>query len=368
MKKLLFYIDRRSRGGAQRVMVELANYFAAAREYEVIFATQMESPENGYALGDGVREIVLKNSATGSALGKISRMARRVKDLKELCKKENPDLVISFLIPANIVAIKACKSLGIPVLLSVRNDPERDHGKIYHALIKRYYPLASGIVFQTESARDYFDFKGETAVIMNPLSAPVLEAAAGNLRKPFEGERHAPLRIVSVGRLEAQKRHDITIRAFRKFAKSSPKAELTVYGEGPLRGQLEDIAFGFEKAELPGVTDRILEKLSQADVFVMSSDYEGIPNALLEALALGRVCVSTDCPCGGPAALIEDRKNGFLFPVGDEDALLKILEYIDENRDEASRMAESATGILTLCKPEAIMPQWKDIIDKCLKK
>ena len=131
----------------------------------------------------------------------------------------------------------------------------------------------------------------------------------------------------------------------------SPEYELIIYGEGSLRETLEKQVrdLGIEqKVKLPGNDANVLEKIRDAGIFVLSSNYEGMPNALIEAMALGIPSISTDCPCGGPKTLVQPYINGLLFPVEDVDALVSCIKYFIENEEKANEIGMRATEIRTL--------------------
>lgn len=363
MKKILFYIDHRNRGGAQRVMVELANYFSALSDYKVVFATQIESSEKAFLLEERVKEIVLKDDSNCNF---ITKQMNRVKKLDRLCKEEKPDVIISFLIITNIISLLVGNKLDIPVLISVRNDPTHDHSRLLHCLMRITYPKAAGWVFQTQMAKDYFEkwVNGESAVIVNPLSKDVLqEIQCGKIT----GENNNS--IIAVGRLDCQKRHDLLIKAYYNACGTSSDTKLVIYGEGPLRQNLESMieSLGLQdKVFLPGVETNIVEKIRSAKMFVMSSDYEGMPNALLEAMAIGLPVVSTDCPCGGPRELIVNEHSGLLTKVGDEIMLSEKISYLLNNEDISKNLAENATYVRGKCDIQEIGKQWKVIIDRMM--
>lgn len=364
MKKVLFYIDHRNRGGAQRVMVELANYFHNNKLYEVVFVAQNESKYNAYKLAGEVKEIVVGDSRKSNF---IQKQMKRVKDLEKICQDEKPDIIISFLIITNIIALIVGKRVNIPVLISVRNDPTHDHSLILHVLMRMLYPSASGWVFQTEHARSYFErwIHSVADVIINPIATDVNdEIVNGMITNENEGD------IVSVGRLDKQKRHDLLINAYAKVCKENNGSRLVIYGEGPERSNLEEQIerLGLkDRVILRGVTENVIEKIRSAKLFVLSSDYEGMPNALIEAMAVGLPVISTDCPCGGPAMLIEDGVSGLLVPVGDETILSKKLQLVLEDNRLAKILGTNARQIREKCAVRNVAMRWKAIIEVCVE-
>lgn len=362
MKKILFYIDHRNRGGAQRVMVELANYFQKNLSYEVVFVTHGTSAPNAYRLDCGVREIVMAEKRIRTFIGKE---LYRIKELKKICRTEKPDVIISFLIVTNIIALVVGKLVNIPVVISVRNDPMHDHSRFLHSLMRLTYPMARGWVFQTEDAKKYFRkwIKGKAEIIMNPISLDVLEEIQNG---KVTGENTG--NIVAVGRLDRQKRHDMLIRSYAAVSDRLNDGKLIIYGEGPerknLQKEIDDLGLG-EKVILAGITENVVEKIRGSRLFVLSSDYEGMPNALLEAMAVGLPVISTDCPCGGPAMVVENGINGLLVEVGNEKMLSESMVRLMRDDEFSHRLGKNAEAIRQKCSLDNVANMWKKLIDEC---
>jgi glycosyltransferase involved in cell wall biosynthesis len=183
--------------------------------------------------------------------------------------------------------------------------------------MKYLYKKADGFVFQTEDAAKYFEgiIKCDSKIIPNPINPKFI-------KEPYKGEREK--NIVTVGRLESQKNQKMLIEAFGKIESKYPEYSLLIYGDGSKKEELQDLIKekGLEnKVILKGKIDDVENVIDKAKMFVLSSDYEGMPNALMEAMALGLPCISTDCPCGGPRYLMENGKSGLLVPVGNSDAM-----------------------------------------------
>ena len=176
-----------------------------------------------------------------------------------------------------------------------------------------------------------------------------------------------PRNIITVGRLMTQKNHKLLIEAFSKIAKEFPDENLVIYGEGELRDTLETQSkkLGLEgRVKLPGATTNVAEKLSSAKVFVLSSDYEGMPNALMEAMAVGVPVISTDCPCGGPAMLIEEDSQGILVPCQNAEKLANALRLLLESQDLRLMVGESCKERALQFSPDIVFSQWKEYIEE----
>jgi len=227
-------------------------------------------------------------------------------------------------------------------------------------LRKIAYKRPNGFVFQTPDAQKYFNKKiqNRSRIILNPLTE--------KLPEPYVGERDN--RVVAVGRLEPQKNYRFLLDAFAEFIKIHPEYILEIYGDGEqnIQAVIEEKQLQ-DKVILKGFSKTVLEDIKSAGMYVMSSKYEGLPNALMEAMALGLPCISTDCPCGGPRLLIRDKENGLLVPLNNVESLVTAMQYVAENKENASQMAEKATKLKEIANLEAITNQWMEYIDVCSK-
>ena len=174
-----------------------------------------------------------------------------------------------------------------------------------------------------------------------------------------------------MGRLCEQKNHALLIDAFAKVSDKHPDVNLLIYGIGPLEDAIKEQISRLELSKrvlLMGLSQHSNEVLSSAKCFILSSDYEGMPNALLEALAVGVPSISTDCPCGGPRCIIENGVNGFLTPVGDTDATAKAMDRLlsDENlRKSFSAKAREMSGAY---RTENVFSRWREFVEKIINK
>ena len=323
--KILFYINAIHHGGAERVMCNLATRFSEAGNECILLTSFRDTWE--YMHGDRVRRLTLFE--TMPDLNFFSRNFVLVKRLRAVLKQEKPDVLISFMAEPNFRAIVASIGLKNKVIVSVRNDPDREYpGRITRFLAKTLFRFADGIVFQTEDAKEWFPkaIRKKSAIIYNQVDEVFFQTE-------YTGERHD---IVTTGRLTAQKNHELLIRAFAQIADNIPE-NLIIYGEGELRGKLESLVTQLHmehRVFLPGSVKDVAGTIKSAKLFVLSSDYEGMPNSLMEAMALGLPCISTDCPCGGPRMLLQSAGEKCLIPVGDLKQLAgKLFCFLtDENR------------------------------------
>lgn len=358
MRKIAFYINAINGGGAARVMTNLANQYAGQGE-QVLFITSFPTKEE-YQLHESISRINLDvNKISGSF---IKRNLFRIYRLRSICKRENPDILISFMAEPNFRAVIATLGLSTKTLISVRNVPSFEYAGRKGKITARYIlPLSDGCVFQTADAKKYFPqrLQKKSRVIPNAVS------------NKFYTTEHIPKKglIVTCGRLEPQKNHSMLIDVFEEFVKMYPEAQLKIYGIGTLQIQLKskvkERKLG-ERIHFMGQVEDVPSVLSEADIFVLPSDFEGMPNALMEAMAMGIPCVSTDCPCGGPKELIVDGINGVLVPVKDKEKMLKVLKKIYENEIYKKSLGEKAHKTAEKYKLSTIAKAWDDYIMQIL--
>jgi glycosyltransferase involved in cell wall biosynthesis len=288
----------------------------------------------------------------------------RIRKLREIIKKESPDVLITFMGEPNFRGIIATMGTSTKNIISVRNDPNKEYaGRLNHFIAKHLLPIADWCVFQTRDAQKWFPVKlqKKSNIIINAVDPSFYEAH----RKPKKNL------IVSCGRLSNQKNQKLLIQAFNRIKERVPDAKLYIYGEGALENSLLELidSYGLQKRILlKGQINNVKDALSEADLFVLSSDYEGMPNALMEAMAVGLPCISTDCPCGGPRELIEDGVNGMLVSVGDVESLSKAIVKVLEDVDLKEHLAIGAKEKALQFKPSKIFNEWEKCVNGIIKK
>lgn len=306
--KILFYINAIHHGGAERVICNLATQFSEHGDDCILTTSFCDNWE--YHFGEKVRRIALFESQLN--YGFLRRNISLIRRLRKILKIEKPDVVVSFMAEPNFRTLIATRGLNVKTIVSVRNDPNKEYPNfIYRFLAKHLYKKADGIVFQTEDAQKWFpkSIQKKSKIIFNQVDEVFYNTI-------YNGERHD---IVTTGRLVAQKNHKMLIRAFAAIA-DKISDNLIIYGEGELRGELESLIAELHlenRVFLPGSVKNVADTIKSAKLFVLSSDYEGMPNSLMEAMALGIPCISTDCPCGGPRMLFGEDAEGKLVPCDD---------------------------------------------------
>lgn len=351
-RRIAFHIPSLAGGGAERVICNLANYFAS-RGYKVFMITNEMEDRQYYELDERVDRVVLPKP-TGNRIRKIYR---RLGILRNAFRDTGAPVVVSFIGMANLRAILATRFMKTRVIVSVRSAPGREY-KGKEKIAKLLFRFAEGAVFQTQMARDYFcsSVRKKSTILMNPL--------LGDFSRPrYEGERAKE--VVTVGRLHSVKNHELLIKAFCRLHEIFPDYVLRIYGDGDHRIHLEKLIKELSCESyvfLEGNCDAVADAIWKSALFVLTSNTEGMPNALLEAMALGLPCISTDCPCGGTATLIQSGENGVLIPVGDEDALVEAMRSILTDESFAKKLGENAEQVKELYAPEKIYRMWEDYI------
>ena len=348
---ILFNIGSLEKGGAERVIANLSNYLK--KDNNITIMTTLKK-DIKYKLDNSIELEELEKSQESKNL--IVKNVKRLIKMNNIIKKKKPDIIISFL-PEPCFRILFLKLFNrkLKVIISVRNDPKVEYKSFARKMImKLLYPLANGVVFQTEEAKEFFNKKiqDKSIIIPNPIGEKFLNT---NIKNEKKNE------IINVGRLEEQKNQQMIIKAFSNISKKFPQYILKIYGEGSLRNKLEQLISSLDmndKIFLMGNIDEIQDKMNDADIFVLASKYEGMPNALMEAMAMGMACISTDCPCGGPKFLIKNFKNGILIENENQEELEKNLEKLIKENDFKQRIKNNALKIRSELGPDLINEKW----------
>ena len=340
-------------GGAERVISILSKEFAS--RYDAVKIVMWKDAPVFYEIDKRIEVVSIEKEISSC------NYVKKIWWFRKFVKKTRPSLVLSFLAKSSIGVLTACLATGQKVVVAERNDPRFLKGGWLMIMIRDFlYTFATGILEQTEMSKSYFTGTKlkKTSVIYNPVFMK-LESIGGATK--IEKKK----KIVSVGRLEPQKNHNLLIDAFVRLHKIHPDYELVIYGEGTCRKSLEEKINkihlnGFVK--LPGNVSNIFDLICDAKLFVMTSNFEGMPNALIEAMCLGLPCVSTEV--AGATDLIKDEENGMLVPVGNEERVFFAMKRIIEDDAFAKKIAESASCIYKELSVDVISNQWIEYIDR----
>ena len=348
--KILMVITGMRSGGAERVMATLCNVLSKSNEVRLFI---LKDSSTDYKLEERV-EVVAGNVQNQSVF-------QSIKALKKQFIEWNPDVILSFMTKTNIVVLltKIMQKSNKPVVIAERANPY--NAKLPYKILRRFlYSKANGCVFQTKQAQAYYEniLKCESVVIRNPLNSEFsVEQVNGIVEK----------RVVSVGRLSVEKNHKLLIDAFSRIARVHKEYTLEIYGDGPLREkpekQIKELHLE-NRVFLMGRKENIQKHICDAEMFVLPSNSEGMPNALLEAMALGLACIATDCPIGGSAVIIDNKKNGLLIPVNDEDALVEAMERIMNDSVYRNLLRSEARKVVELFEEGKICEEWDEYLKK----
>lgn len=366
MKKILFHHNCLEQGGAERVVSNLSNQFAKDG-YEVIVATEWEG-ENEFKLDERVRRIHVGLSEEDEKKSPYVKVLIRLFNLRKLLKQEKPDVAIGFTRKPLYRLLMAAVGIKTPVIIAVRTNPVGHYDELTDKIcIPLLFPRVDGAVFQTEGQREFFPeyIQKKSTIILNPISDKYLNA------EPVAEKEKA---IVHSGRLVDFKNQPMLIRAFLKVHEKHPEYSLLIYGPDSFDGTKEILESiikendAQEYVRLMGGSDELEKLLPKGEIYAFSSDWEGLPNALLEAMCLKMPIVATDCPCGGPRTVMTDGVDGILVPINDPDAYADALCRLIENPELAKQMGENAGKISERINGEAIIEQWKTFILSVIEK
>lgn len=347
-KKIAFIIGSLDRGGAERVISILSQKYAESGWQTDIILLLENKIE--YRISPNTRIL----DFSGNTTSRWRRLPFWLRKIRNYVKRENPDVIVSFVARINVITQIAILGLHTGrVILSERNDPRCDgRGRIVRLLTERLYPKADHIVFQTKRASDYFPHLTNSIIISNPIR---IEEPASPLPEP---------KIVTVGRLTKQKNQKLLIDAFAAIANDFPEYTLEIYGEGDLRNYLQEIIDCQnlqDRVSLKGNVFHIHKAISRAALFILPSDYEGLSNALLEAMMMGLPCIST--ACAGSDEYITSGENGILIPVGDKNALVDAVKLLLSDSELRKRLGHAAAASSARFNAETVIGEWQSIIE-----
>lgn len=347
-RKLLIVLGSLGRGGAEKVVSLIANDFSQ-RGWDVTIALLLFNKVE-YELNKDIRIINLSKEN----MSRIKALPFWLMGIRKIVKESDPEVILSFAARINIITQLACSGLKKNIVVSERNDPYMDGRSIFVDILTNIlYPKAKSVVFQTNRAASYFskNKRIRSSIIPNPVSV-----------KCYAGKTQ-PNKIVTVGRLEPQKNQQMLIKVFAEIVKKYPNAKLYIYGEGTLKDEFGSLIAKLniqDKVILAGNVLNVHELISDAEIFILPSNYEGLSNALLEAMMMGLPCISTNC--AGSDEYIENEVNGLLVPVGDAKALkcailrmLSLNELREQCGKEARKVEKRVSTNITL-------RQWGNIL------
>ncbi|MCI9594316.1 MAG: glycosyltransferase family 4 protein [Lachnospiraceae bacterium] len=348
--RIVFLIRGISNGGLERRTVNLVNKLSENNLHFIILMTD-HTQENEYELSKKVHRISLLN---GNLLYDTVK-------LLEFVVREKFDIIVGMGIYANWLVCLIRLISKNKVVVVEANDPKHDSLRYYSRILRKLlYWRADGYIFQTEEERNFYskNIQKKSIIIHNPVK-DLLPLRCQDVKKE----------IIAVGRLMPQKNYTMLIKAFDVVHKKNPEYLLRIFGNGIEEDKLKNliIKLGLEKyVSLEGFCIDVHEKIKNSDIFVMTSNYEGMPNALMEAMAMGFPVISTDCGGGGPRELINNNVNGILVPVGDEFFLADKMDWLINNIEEKENLASHAVSIRDSHSQGVICKLWEEYLEGLL--
>lgn len=351
MKRKIFLITSTLHaGGSERVMALLANNLSD-KGYDVEIVC-INKHLVFYPLAASVKIRFAEDEVGKSYLKKIKWIRTHIKE-------ESPDVVIAFMLEVYCMTLFSLIGVPVPVISSERIDPHF-FGKAKSFLRWLLLRRTTHLVVQTKQIKSFYSEKLQrrTTIIPNPVTDEVFHIDECVRKEP---------RIVAVGRLASQKNYPLMFSVFKKISSEFPNYKLIVFGEGPLRESLELMVNGLglqDRVLMPGKTEHVIEELNKAEIFCMTSDYEGMSNAMLEAVCVGLPVVTTDV--SGASELVVNGGGGYVVKKGDEAGLEEGIRRILSDDNLRRDMSIHNRGRAAAYKEDQIVAQWEALILKVI--
>lgn len=360
--KVGFLIQTMTPGGAERATAAIASELAGKGENTEIIT--FDSSESFYPLENDV-EVVnmeLRNISKSASLKRLIGCIKRAFEIRRKIKARKLDVLVCMSSTMNLYGLLSTIFTSTKAVGTERSNPYKYKADKINAFLKKLSArLLDGFVFQTKTAADYYpeSVRQKGVVIQNAVFNPLVREI-----EPTETEERQKI-IYGVGRMSSEKRFGDLIDAYVEVEKNHPDYRLVIFGDGVDREKLEEKVASLscrDKILLPGADKNALKFVAKGSVFVLSSEYEGMPNALMEAMAVGTPCVSTRCKIG-PEELIEDGANGLLVPVGDVKKLSAGIEMIIDNPVFARILSYNGRNILKTNDISTICSEWLEYLN-----
>jgi GalNAc-alpha-(1->4)-GalNAc-alpha-(1->3)-diNAcBac-PP-undecaprenol alpha-1,4-N-acetyl-D-galactosaminyltransferase len=354
-KHIVFVVNTLHEGGAAKILSWLANN--TIKYYKRVSIVTFFSSVTAIKLDERINVVAMENFKRTNKPSMFWRLSL-VKNLRKTILDLKPDLVCSFISDVNVTSILALFFSKIPLIVAERGDPYT-LSKSWKLITKILYKSSNYRIYQTDMAQYFFEKKkkAKSKIIPNPY----IETG---IVSPYQGKRNNV--ISSAGRFEYQKGFDVLLRAFRIVSTYYPDYELVIYGEGSLREyyslMIKELKLS-TKVKMPGYVSNLQEKIRGDKLFVLPSRFEGMPNALMEAMAIGIPTVSTDCTPGGPAYLTKDGTRGVLVKVDDVESLAEGIVKVISDEELSNKLSVYGQDIKNELNPEYLYQKWKEVFD-----
>lgn len=349
-------------GGAQRQAALLTRGWAQHGRPVTVVTYEPEGSIPFYTFPETVRIYYLNmQTSSQSTLAGVQANLKRVGAVRRAITEIDPAIIFSFLPEMTVTGWLAARPLNIPVIACERTDPSVYPTGLWRTMRNLAYPRCAQVVCQSRRAAAYFDHNCRTVVIPNAVLVP-------DRHTPSDIQRPKGRFIVSLGRLSREKGHDLLIDAFAHTAQDFHDVSLLLIGEGPERAALEKLIHDRglqDRVSMPGASKNPFAVLAEAALFVLPSRFEGFPNALAEAMALGLPCIATE-GAAGTEGLVHDNENGWLVPNENPAAMARAIKNCLAAPERAARVAENARNVTVDYAPDRIFAQWDKVIEAVL--
>ncbi len=365
--RIIIHTSALEMGGAERVLTTMANYWAE-KGWEIIILTHDDGSEPPFfELAESVRLIPMGTGAPyAGLLAALTRNIGRTLCVRKELVKAQPDCIIALGESNGVRSILASLRLGVPVIVGEHSDyrdtASSTSGWIWDLLRSLFYPLADRIVVLTQWSKECFNdrIQRKATVIPDPVPTDWL---AGIKAGPEAASGLPENTIAGMGRFVRQKRFDLLLRAFALVAREN-ECSLIIAGDGPLRPELEELTRRLDLVDrvmMPGLIKDPWRLLSNATMFVLSSEFEPFGMVLVEAMFCGMPVISFDCPAG-PREIIRHGIDGILVPPLDVEALAREMARLLNEADERKRLAERGPEVVERFGPERVMGIWEELL------
>jgi len=375
-KKLLIFLGSLTGGGTERVVSSLSKYLAK-KKFSVTVVTLDSTERDFYRLDNKVQRIAMDVAGATAGIGKLFDNIRRVYLFRKILKKQKPDIVLGMITRHAVISLIASAGLPVKVAVSERNYPaKRKNHSMWELLRSVFYRFADMHVVQTKKIAEWVEGNAgakNVRVIPNSISWPI--ARFKPILLPENYIQPAEKLILAAGTFKHQKGFDLLLKAAVKLLPYYPSWKLVILGEEKnesgsrgLREQFENIIAEnglIGRILLPGRAGNIGEWFERADIFVLSSRFEGFPNVLLEAMASGCASVSFDCDTG-PSDLIKQKENGILVPPGETGALEAQIRHLIDNPALRKEISGKARKVREFYSEEKVLGEWAEVLQELL--
>ena len=337
-------------GGAERVISLLSSSFVRSG-YRTLLICNIHSDWE-YPIDDRVERFFLNDGTSG-----VRRLAaiQRIYRLRQICKKEKVDVLVGFMSMSEY-SVYATIGLRTKNIISIRNAPDLLYPKFLQKIYARtLLSFSNGAVFQTEEAKNWFPkvLRNKSTIIFNPIGKQFFE----------KGRNPIPHLLVAIGRLHPQKNYLMMLSALKMVRDNYDDVHLEICGVGKMEKTLKEYVESHQLSDVIkfcGQVNDVPSALARADIFLLSSLFEGMPNSLMEAMVMGVPCIATDSPCGGSKMLLGNDERGLVVPVKDTKAFAKAIISLLENEERKNQLGIAAKEYTSRFSLEQVFHLWEN--------